>query len=55
MMTLILIFAFVLIAFVGLLRYDMHKYKYAPPKKNDDPSQPDSATANKETQRDSDK
>jgi|GEM_PF-2514320 len=27
-MTLILVLAFVLIAFVGLLRYDIHKHKY---------------------------
>jgi hypothetical protein len=30
MMTIILILAFVMIAFVGLLRYDVHKHKYSP-------------------------
>ena len=29
-MTLILIVAFVLIAFVGLVRYDVYKHKYSP-------------------------
>jgi hypothetical protein len=35
MMTFILIASFFLIAFVCLLRYDVHKHKYAQPKKND--------------------
>ncbi len=30
MMTIILILAFVMIAFVGLVRYDVHKHKYSP-------------------------
>lgn len=30
MMTLILILAFVLIVFVGLVRYDVYKHKYSP-------------------------
>lgn len=33
MMTFILIAAFFLIAFVALLRYDVHKHKYAKPEK----------------------
>lgn len=42
-MTFILIASFFLIAFVGLLRYDVHKHKYAQPKKEDAQSQPDSS------------
>lgn len=30
MMTIILVLAFVMIAFIGLLRYDVHKHKYSP-------------------------
>ncbi len=30
MMTAIVIVAFVLIVFIGLLRYDIHKHKYSP-------------------------
>ena len=33
-MTFILIASFFLIAFVALLRYDVHKHKYTDPKKN---------------------
>ena len=40
-MTFILIASFFLIAFVALLRYDVHKYKYAKPKKNDTRSSSD--------------
>jgi hypothetical protein len=43
MMTFILIASFFLIAFVGLLRYDVHKHKYAQPKKDDAQSLSDSS------------
>ncbi len=42
-MTFILIASFFLIAFVGLLRYDVHKHKYAQPKNDDAQSLPDSS------------
>lgn len=54
-MTFILIASFFLIAFVGLLRYDVHKHKYAQPKKNDAGSPPDSPDTNQETHGDKDK
>ena len=55
-MTLILIISFVLIAFVGLLRYDVHKHKYAQPKKDDAQALPDSSGhADQETHSDKDK
>lgn len=37
MMTFILIASAVLIAFIGLLRYDIHKYKHKNPPGNDQP------------------
>jgi hypothetical protein len=54
-MTFILVISFVLIAFVGLLRYDVHKHKYAQPKKDDAQSQPDSPDTNQKTHGDKDK
>ncbi|NOU01431.1 MAG: hypothetical protein HOO95_07655 [Gallionella sp.] len=55
MMTFILIASFFLIAFVGLLRYDVHKHKYAQPKKGDATSPSDSPDTNQETHGDKDK
>ncbi|MBI3221944.1 MAG: hypothetical protein HYZ46_02445 [Nitrosomonadales bacterium] len=41
MMTLILIVSGILIALVGLLRYDIHKHKYRAPANPGDAQEPD--------------